>query len=118
MAPRATTIGNYGRALSRRLVGPHALVRTLRLRNVSAIGCVLTQVREWFCAMIALVSYGILYLLLAAGLLLIDLGLVQAVFQRHCVVIIGVVNLGGQDHFRFQIDDVLRLVGEVRRAVL
>jgi hypothetical protein len=52
-----------------------------------------------------------------AGLVQVRLGLLNAVFQRLCVGLIGVVNLRRHDHFRLQIDRVLRLVGQVRRAV-
>src|SRR5205085_7510148 len=79
IAPCATTIGDHGFALLGRLVGPHALVPALRLRNIAAIGCVLAQVRERLCAVIAFVSHGVLDLLLAARFLLMELGRMQAI---------------------------------------
>ena len=65
----------------------------------------------------SIVGHRIANLRLAAGLLQVDLGLMQAVFQRVRIGIVRMVDFRRENGFRLQIDDVLGLVGQVGRAV-
>jgi hypothetical protein len=94
LAAGPAAIGHDRLALLRGLISPNILVLPLRLGNVAAIGCVLTEVRECADTVITLIGHGIVNLLLATRLTLIDLRVMEAVFQRGGVMMIRRLDLG------------------------
>lgn len=116
-AARPSAVGIDGRFLLGRLISPDARVFQLRLGDVAAIRRVLVQFGERAVGMVPLVGHQIDDLRLAAGLLKVDLRLMQAVFERVRIGIVRVVDLRRENRVQLQIDNVLGLVGQVRRAV-
>src|SRR5206468_3596787 len=114
---RPTSIGIHGGLLLGRFVGPHGFVFSVRFGNVRANNSLFGERRNRLRGVIALVGHYVLDFLLAARLAKIGLGLVDAIFQSRRVVLVGMVHLGGQNHFGIQVDHVLGLVGQVCRAV-